>query len=115
MMVDKILRKDERNWLVLINGINKSSAEGVALTKSEDYYTHIVNYDPEDSDHGYAVYVYWRYWGDAGLPKIEESEDWQIKRLKYAIERHVDKLQMHKNYVARYQQELINFRVEEEQ
>lgn len=111
MKAEKIFRKDERTWLLTIDGINKRSAEGIALSKSEDYYTHVVYYNPDDPDHGYAVYQYWRDRDDEGLPEIVESEDWRIKRLELAIERHIQALQHEKDYIAQYQQELINLRV----
>lgn len=110
--VERMIRKDERNWLLTISGINKGSAEGIALSKSEDYYTHVVYYNPDDPDHGYAVYQYWRHYGledkENGLPEIVESEEFKVKRLKLAIERRIQKLQNHKEYIAKYQQELIN-------
>lgn len=114
MKAERIFRKDKRNWLLTIDGINKRSAEGIALSKSEDYYTHVVYYNPNDPEHGYAVYQYWRNWGDEsteGLPEIVESEDWRIKRLELAIKRHTQRLQYEKDYIAQYQQELINLKV----
>ena len=105
-----MIRKDERNWLLTIDGINKRSAEGIALSKSENYYTHVVFYNPDDPDHGYATYQYWRHYGDEGLPKILEPEEWQIKRLELAIERHTQALQNEKEYLSQYQQELISLR-----
>jgi len=111
MKAEGIFRKDERNWLLAIDKINKRSAEGIALSKSENYYTHVVCYNPDAPDQGYAVYQYWRYYEDEGLPKIEESEEWQIKRLKLAIERHTQALQNEKDYIAACQQELINLTV----
>ena len=113
MKAERMFRKDERNWLLTIDEINKRSAEGIALSKSENYYTHVVYYNPDDPEHGYAVYQYWR-WGDEsteGLPEIVESEEWRIKRLELAIERHTQELQNQKEYIAQYQQELINLKV----
>ena len=116
MKAERMIRKDERNWLLTIDEINKGSAEGIALSKSEDYHTHVVFYNPDDPEHGYAVYQYWRNWGDEapeGLPEIVEPKDFQIKRLELAIERHTQALQNAKDYIAQYQQELINLKANE--
>ena len=115
MKAERMIRKDERNWLLTIDEINKRSAEGIALSKSENYHTHVVYYNPDDPDHGYAVYQYWRYYGedDEGLPEIVESGEWRIKRLELAIKRHTQALQNEKGYIAQYQQELINLKVNE--
>ncbi len=108
-----IFRKDERNWSLIRDRINQSFAEGVALATSEDNYTHIVNYNPDDPEHGYAVYIYWRLEAvispeEETLPDIKETLDWKIKRLKHAINHQTSSIQKHNNTIAKYLQELTN-------
>jgi len=104
---NKLLRNTERNWLLLIDGVDKKTAEGIALNKSEDYYTQVVQYDSE-KERGWAVYTYWRYHGDddKDLPKIFESKEWQIKRLNYVIEHHEHEIKNHEEKLEIYKQEL---------
>ena len=77
-----------------IHGINRSSAEAIMLSRSEDYYVLLHNYDP-DVENGWAVYSVWRYWDSENTPPFPEVREFRIKRLEYAIERHQEKSQMH--------------------